>query len=60
MKRLFDILDIQNYIGASEFVISKAEVLEDTHIINEIKKRSNTKFIKLEKLTELDYLKIKL
>lgn len=75
-----DILDTQNYIGASELVIAKAGwgtvaecicnkkrmillerkgVLEDTHIINELKKISNTKSIKIEKLKCLDYLDIK-
>lgn len=74
-----DILDTQNYIGASEFVISKAGwgtvaecmcnktrmvllerdgVLEDTHIINELKKVSNIKSIKIEELKNLDYLKL--
>ena len=72
--------DTQNYIRASEFIISKAGwgtvaeavcgkismvllerdgVLEDTHIINELKKLSNTKSIKFEELIELDYLEIK-
>lgn len=78
IKLPIDTLDTQNYIGASEFVISKAgwgtvaecmcnkirmillereEVLEDTYIINELKKISNTRSLKIEKLKELDYLK---
>lgn len=81
VKLPLNILDTQNYIGASEFVISKArwgtvaecvcnkkrmillerdEVLEDTHMINELKKISNTRSLKIEKLKELDYLEIKL
>ncbi|UPO97418.1 hypothetical protein MKD34_00860 [Cetobacterium somerae] len=80
VKLQLDILDTQSYIGASEFVITKAGwvtiaecicnktkmillerdgVLEDTHIINELKKKSNAKSIKFEELIELDYLKIK-
>ena len=80
VKLPLDILDTQNYIGASEFVIAKAGwgtvaecicnrikmilmeregVLEDTHTINELKKISNTKSIKLQELKELDYLEIK-
>ncbi|MHA4984938.1 glycosyltransferase [Cetobacterium somerae] len=80
VKLPLDILDTQNYIGASEIVISKAGwgtvaecmctkkrmilleregVLEDTYIINELKKISNTISIKIEKLKELDYLDIK-
>ena len=80
VKLPVNILDTQNYIGASEFVIAKAGwgivaecicsktkmillerdgVLEDTYIINELKKISDTKSIKIEKLKELDYLEIK-
>ncbi|WP_432204347.1 glycosyltransferase [Cetobacterium somerae] len=75
-----DVLDTQNYIGASNFVISKAGwgtvaecicnktpmilleregVLEDTHTINELKKITNTKSIKLDQLTNLDYNSLK-
>lgn len=80
VKLPLDILDTQNYIGASEVVITKAGwgtvaecicnktkmillerdgVLEDTNIINELKKISNIKSIKFEDLIELDYLQIK-
>ena len=79
VKLPLDILDTQNYIGASQLVISKAGwgtvaecmcnkikmvlleregVLEDTHIIDELKKITDTKSIKLEELMELDYLKL--
>lgn len=80
VKLPLNILDTQNYIGASELVISKAGwgtvaecicnrtkmillerdgVLEDTHIVNELKKISNIKSIKIEELKELDYLNIR-
>lgn len=80
VKLPLDILDTQNYIGASEFAVAKAgwgtvaecmrnktkmillergKVLEDTNIINELKKISNIKSIKFEDLIELDYLQIK-
>lgn len=79
VKLSLDTLDTQNYIGASEFIISKAGwgtvaecmcnktrmillerdgVLEDTHIINELKKISNIKSIKIQELKDLDYLKL--
>lgn len=40
-------------------LLERNGVLEDTHIMNELKKKSNVKSIKLEELMELDYLEIK-
>lgn len=40
-------------------LLERKGVLEDTHIINELKKISNTKSIKIEQLKDLDYLKLK-